>query len=393
MVSRAAESNGGHACTSKVNDHDPATAPRSRGLVPLLALGAVAALALSAACGNETVEPDPTCGGAAPHAVRGPWSVGVLTLTRGSTVVEVWYPTERTPQLGPLTRYDVRDWLPDDVRAKLPDTEPTTFPVDAVRDAGVGGDGERPVVLFSHGLAAYRSQSSFLTTHLASWGFVVAAPDHPERGLARLLSNRPPNFSRGSETLREALVILQADPRFAGRLDLTRVAALGHSAGGGTAGALAADPSIRAWVAMAAGNFSGIPAKPVMLMAAERDGIVPASAVTEAYETLAPPGRYLRVFRGLGHLAFSDICLIGRERGGIVQIAVDRGIEISSLLVELARDGCRPGDLPAERGWPAIRHYATATLLSGLGIDAAPRGLDAAGDACFGALVGASKQD
>jgi predicted dienelactone hydrolase len=35
-----------------------------------------------------------------------------------------------------------------------------------------------PLVAFSHGNSGLRQQSTFLTTHLASWGFVVVAPDH-----------------------------------------------------------------------------------------------------------------------------------------------------------------------------------------------------------------------
>jgi predicted dienelactone hydrolase len=34
------------------------------------------------------------------------------------------------------------------------------------------------LVAFSHGNSGLRQQSTFLTTHLASWGFVVVAPDH-----------------------------------------------------------------------------------------------------------------------------------------------------------------------------------------------------------------------
>jgi dienelactone hydrolase len=361
-----------------------------RAILGFIVLGVATGSAL--ACGDGEPAPDPTCGGAAPYAARGPWSVGVLTLTRGSTVVEVWYPTTRGPQSG-TSAYDLRDWLPADVAAKLPATEPTTYATDAVRDAALGGEGALPVALFSHGLAAYRSQSSFLTTHLASWGFVVAAPDHPERGLARLLENRAPSFSTAAGALFTALELVEADARFAGRLDTAKRAALGHSAGGGTAGVAARDPRIAAWVAMAAGNFSDVPAKPAMLMAGERDGIVSAASVEDAYEDLASPGRHLRVLRGFGHLAFSDICLIGRDRGGIVQIAVDNGIEVSSLLVSLAQDGCRASDVPAERGFPVIRHYTTATLRAGLGLDAAPRGLDAPADACFGTLLAESRQD
>ena len=41
--------------------------------------------------------------------------------------------------------------------------------------------------MFSHGFGSFRTQSAEIATSLASWGFVVAAPDHPSRGLEALL--------------------------------------------------------------------------------------------------------------------------------------------------------------------------------------------------------------
>lgn len=363
-----------------------------------LALLMSAASALSA-CGSAEQGPDLTCGGAAPYAVRGPYSVGVRTLTRGSTVVEVWYPAAKSAeQLEPRASYDLKDWMPPALAAKIAPTAPTRFQMDAVRDAPLLSDeGPWPVVLFSHGLAAYRSQSSFFTAHLASWGFVVAAPDHPERGLARLVQNQAPAFTRGADTLRFTLGVLgeenAAGGSWAARLKLDQVAVSGHSAGGGTANAMASDAVVQTWVAMASGNFQPTPAKPVLLLAGEQDGIVPPSVVSQGYEALSAPGRRYRNLRGIGHLAFSDICSIGREQGGIVEIAVKSGIVISDFLVTLAQDGCRPSDLQPERAWPAINHFATAAIRSGLGLDAAPLGLDAAADACFSGLVSEARAD
>ncbi len=44
-------------------------------------------------------------------------------------------------------------------------------------------DGRFPVALFSHGFSGFNTQSSELTSHVASWGFVVAAPEHQSRDL------------------------------------------------------------------------------------------------------------------------------------------------------------------------------------------------------------------
>ena len=45
-----------------------------------------------------------------------------------------------------------------------------------------------PLLVFSHGNSGYRQQSTFLTTHLASWGFVVAAPDHVGNTFGEMLA-------------------------------------------------------------------------------------------------------------------------------------------------------------------------------------------------------------
>ncbi|MFO0728128.1 MAG: hypothetical protein U1E65_30385 [Myxococcota bacterium] len=353
-------------------------------------------LGLAAGCGAATAKVDPTCDGAAPYAARGPYSVGVRTFTRGSTVVEVWYPSSSAPaQLEPRASYDLRDWMPAPLAAMIAAEAPTRYTMEAVRDAPLlGGSAPLPVVLFSHGLAAYRSQSSFLTAHLASWGWVVAAPDHPERGLARLVQNQVPVFNRGAETLRFTVGVLRElnapSAEFEGRLGLDKIAVSGHSAGGGTANAVASDADVAVWVAMASGAFQASPDKPVLLLSGERDGIVPTTTVKEAFDGLSAAGSRYRELRGIGHLAFSDICSIGRSAGGIVQIALDSGIVISDFLVTLAKDGCRPDDVLPERAWPAIQHFVTSTLRSGLGIDPSPVGLDAAADACFQGLVGES---
>jgi predicted dienelactone hydrolase len=41
-------------------------------------------------------------------------------------------------------------------------------------------DAARPLVLYSHHSAGHRRAATFLCTHLASHGYVVAAPDHSQ---------------------------------------------------------------------------------------------------------------------------------------------------------------------------------------------------------------------
>src|SRR5262249_61965308 len=84
--------------------------------------------------------------------------------------VEVGYPAEAT---GPRDRYRVLPGFPLSEQ-------------DAARDLPVRA-GRYPLVLFSHGFGGHRRQSTFLTTHLASHGYVVAAPDHTGTTLVDLL--------------------------------------------------------------------------------------------------------------------------------------------------------------------------------------------------------------
>ena len=115
---------------------------------------------------------------------RGPHPVGVRTIdvpdaARDRVVpVEVWYPATdgyAGQDLDDATR-DAFELMPG-----LPASRQ-----DAVRDAEPAA-GPFPAVVFSHGFAGHRRQTTHLCTHLASHGYAVAAPDHVERSLDGLL--------------------------------------------------------------------------------------------------------------------------------------------------------------------------------------------------------------
>ena len=65
-------------------------------------------------------------------------------------------------------------------------------PHNAERDARPA-EGPFPVALFSHGNSGLRRQSCFLTTHIASWGAVVAAPDHSGNTTFEMVSVTDPD--------------------------------------------------------------------------------------------------------------------------------------------------------------------------------------------------------
>src|SRR2546423_1438813 len=104
---------------------------------------------------------------------RGPFPVGVRSgqITDSERdgrqlPFEVWYPA--------AAKYAGRDGDParkDGFRVR-PDRPP--LQQAAARDAAPH-EGRYPLVLFSHTSSGHRRQSSFLCTHLASHGYVVAA--------------------------------------------------------------------------------------------------------------------------------------------------------------------------------------------------------------------------
>ncbi len=197
-------------------------------------------------------------------------------------------------------------------------------------DAPVASGGPFPVVVFSHGLASSPVQSTFLTTHLASHGFVVAAPTHPgsayddcvgchteeqQRDLIRDGAiNRPDDLSFTLTML--ARFNTDVGSAFRGALDAEHAAAIGHSWGGYSAVMAAViDPRFRAAVAMAPVVNDTVESTaqrlraPVLVMGGRLDDITPFPAQEKLFFRL-PSGtpRYLLTFPLGGHTAYSEVC-------------------------------------------------------------------------------------
>jgi hypothetical protein len=179
---------------------------------------------------------------------RGNLPVGVRTFNWSDPdrndrllTVEAWYPateTHRGQDLAEATR-DTYELIPG-------------FPPgwqDAVRDAAPRV-GRFPLVMFSHGFGAHRRQSTFLCTHLASHGYVVAAMDHAgntifetvQMMMAAQMGGPPPDtIAILSDVIpaRPVDVSFVIDRLLAGleglpELDADRIGMSGHSFGGWT---------------------------------------------------------------------------------------------------------------------------------------------------------------
>lgn len=109
-----------------------------------------------------------------------------------------------------------------------------------------------PVVVISHGLGSDRSTYAYLAQQLASYGFVVAVPEHPGSNadqLQALISGRASQVIDSKEFIDRPLDIkdllnvleerVKTEPTWMHRLNLQQVGVVGQSMGGYTALALA----------------------------------------------------------------------------------------------------------------------------------------------------------
>jgi predicted dienelactone hydrolase len=125
-----------------------------------------------------------------------------------------------------------------------------TVPVDIYWSSANTPD--KPLVVFSHGLGSSRRELRYLAEHLASYGYVVAAVEHPgsnqqntNLGIAgyneilkpQELLERPRDISFVLDQLTQ--VNQKTDNPLQGKLATQKVMVVGYSFGGGTALALA----------------------------------------------------------------------------------------------------------------------------------------------------------
>ncbi|HZD98432.1 MAG TPA: hypothetical protein VE132_09770 [Micromonosporaceae bacterium] len=266
---------------------------------------------------------------------RGPFAVGVRThhaydRTRNRTFpVETWYPV-RTPVLSGVEETNPR------------------------RNADAH-DGSCPLIVFSHHSGGTRTSSTFLCSHLASHGYVVAAMDHSEvvaPDLARrvdesgtesdaesgegsgeesendrafridnIISGRVPDVRFLVDHLWEADHLLEADTTTPGDgavppLDRSLIGLVGHSLGGWTVlSTVESDARVASAVALAPGGSSrpmpGVLALtltfgrqrevPTLFLAAANDTPIPLDRVTDVFDRSPEPKRMFVLDRADHH--------------------------------------------------------------------------------------------
>lgn len=258
---------------------------------------------------------------------RGPFPVGVRTVQALDPVrnrlfpCEIWYPA--------TARYAGQDLATETQDTfQLPQINSPRIQ-QAVRDAGAQ-PGTFPLILYSHAGGGHRRAATFLCTHLASHGYVVAALDHSE-----VLTNelaRKENETEAQKTRRWEAVISNRVPdvrflldqvlsREAGlSVDPDRIGIVGHSFGGWTALALPdVDERIKAVVALAPGGASNpkpgiLPLTlafawgrdvPTLYLVAENDVSLPLAGMYELFDR-TPATKQMVILRRADHLHFMD---------------------------------------------------------------------------------------
>lgn len=174
------------------------------------------------------------------YALHGPYWVGTREFTinpdsKRPVDITVWYPALNPKGLAETISYPFAlkfdmglpaDWRAQEVGHALLDAMPdmTTAPY--------------PLVIFSHGFGMSRQTYAYLTEHLASYGFVVIAPDHIETwdpqlsGIGIALIERPMDVQN---TIAYAETLTKSGGALAGLIDANQIAVAGHSAGAYTA--------------------------------------------------------------------------------------------------------------------------------------------------------------
>jgi predicted dienelactone hydrolase len=258
---------------------------------------------------------------------RGALPVGVVTAELGGArqlTCEVWYPA--------VDACRGRDVDPSGGDA-FAITAVQRGHQQAVRDA-TARIGSYPLVVFSHGFVGHRRQSSYICSHLASHGFIVAAPDHAGNTVNDLVARMSGLASGALPSLAEVcdrrvadvaallddLLVGQKAP-WARGIDRARVALTGHSLGGWTAlaavgrgvaaGALVAlapaggSPVNHGDQLLAALDFAWPRVVPVLFVAGREDVISPLVGVENLFSEVRAPRR-LVVLDDAGHLHFAD---------------------------------------------------------------------------------------
>ena len=322
---------------------------------------------------------------------KGPYPIGVTTLKLQSAgrdiLVEVWYPANKSSVGQPTDVYTYPEDAPpgavDGVEGACLALSP--LPSGAARDAVPASGGPFPLVIFSHGTTSTRVQSASVTSHLATHGFVVAAPDHTGDTLLEFFDKKGSQNPLGDpiaalmiaiNRVKDVKAIIdhmsqQATTQgscFLGLVDANNVGVFGHSFGGFTALAASggmtigetADPRIKAVLPVAPGgtSYSKASDDPILSMGGDADVTTTFNAETKvAYDRSSAPKHLVKLL-GAGHLTVSDMCMLQLDKQIQIFMFAPCGV------CDIVANGCPGGTQQMLTTRPAMQYFTAAFFLA-----------------------------
>lgn len=259
-------------------------------------------------------------------AQRGPFEVGVTTIELSDTS----RPLEANGEFPGADQraITVEVWYPSEAAGGAAET----------RDAPLEtSDVPYPLIVFAHGFSGTRRQSTTYTQHLASHGYVVAAPDFPgsngnAAGGPRLSAavDQPGDVSFVIDQL---LAFEDTEGHLLrGAIDEAAIGMSGHSLGGLTTllsvYGSSRDERIKAALPISPAScflpdtIAGDEPTPVLFITGSIDRLTPLETVRYGYSISNPP-KYLVELAGANHIRFSEADLDDVAVADIDQLGFD----------------------------------------------------------------------
>jgi predicted dienelactone hydrolase len=267
----------------------------------------------------------------------------------------------------------------------------------------LAGAGRHPLIAYCHASFGHGRQSVYLSTHLASHGYVVAAADHTGNAAADLVertqrraAGEVPTTEEADAYLRKIIDDRVPDLRFlldhilggavdgvSAAIDEQRVGLVGWSFGGWAVLATPeVDDRVAAVVALApAGNSKPLPGiipapltfawkreVPTLFLVAERDRFTPLSGEYELFER-TPSRKRMFILQGADHQHFDDQIVDPGPCSPEHAHTFTRGLSLAHLDAVMRSDndaeGFMDGDPVAalrERGVNAVDYRVEASI-------------------------------
>lgn len=264
----------------------------------------------------------------------------ILPVGGRDLLVEVWYPADAAAAPMADKGESILEFIPAGPDRDAFDmlmaaqTEAIKAGVRAqthsARGAAASGASSYPLIVFSHCHNCTRFSGFSIAEHLASRGFVVAAPDHVGNTLFDALAGSSAEIGEEFLLVRigdmSALLDALLDPgsqavpeAIRGKIDPARVGAMGHSFGAATAGRLAQeDDRVKAAMAIAApvenpffpGTKVAQIVEPLLFVLAVEDNSILQignNLIEANFDAKTPPAYFVGV-DDAGHFGVTDIC-------------------------------------------------------------------------------------